>query len=197
MQVTLCVARSTWTQRTAAVTPRHSWVKATMVPEGLSSLWKVSSQTPPTCTFPVTLAHVPYPQQVLVAHTHLLVDVGIDPLLAFQPLLSHPTQLLFRALVPLQQGAVCVLIARVMCRGSQPRERRISAKERGPKALGQRPEVCLFVTSSPNVTRGTPPHTTHGCREGSANTYARYLRTESGIKEKLKQVRIQKKKSQW
>lgn len=78
--------------------------------------------------------------------TDLLVHVGVDPPLALQPLLGDPAKLLLGALVPLQQGAVRVLVAGVMCRGSQPMERGLSTKERGPKALGQRPEVCFCLS---------------------------------------------------
>ena len=58
-----------------------------------------------------------------LADTHLLVHVGVDPLLALQPLGGHGAQLLLGALEPLQQRAVRVLAAAVMRRGPQPADR--------------------------------------------------------------------------
>lgn len=92
--------------------------------------------------------------------THLLVNVGVDSLLALQPLGSDPAQLLLGALVSLQQGAVCILAARVVRRGPQPVERGLSTEEKGPKGLGQQPEDCSHGPPPPNVTRGTPLHAT-------------------------------------
>ena len=64
-----------------------------------------------------------------LAYPHLLIDVGVDPLLAFQPLRGHPAQLLLGALVPLQQGAVGVLTAGAVRRGAQPVKRGLSTRE--------------------------------------------------------------------
>lgn len=96
--------------------------------------------------------------------TDLLVHIGVDPPLALQPLLGDPAELLLGALVPLQQGAVRVLVAGVVCRGSQPMERGLSTKERGPKALGQRPDVCFCL--SPPLPRDKRDNT------GLLSTYA-------------------------
>lgn len=92
-------------------------------------------------------------------HTHLFVNVGIDSLLALQPLGSDPAQLLLGALVPLQQGAVRILAARVVRRGSQPVERGLSTEERVQRVWASNQRTAP-VDHPANVTRGTPLHAT-------------------------------------
>lgn len=129
-KVTVGLTRPTLAWPTAAVHCKHSRVRAIVV-----LLQKTCGQEAPRAPPPSL-----WPRGL---RTHLLIDVSVNPPLALQPLFGDPAQLLLRALVALQQGAVRVLLAGVVCRGSQPRKRGLSTKERGPKVPGQQPEVCF------------------------------------------------------
>lgn len=83
---------------------------------------------------------------------HLLIYVGIDPLLALQPLSSDPAQLLLRALIALQQAAIGILAATIMRRSAQP----VGGRERQSVLQRARTKGSPCCASIP-----LPPHTTH------------------------------------
>lgn len=120
-------------------------------------------------------------------HTHLFVNVGVDPLLALEPLGGHPAQLLLGALVALQQGAVRVLAAGVVRRGPQPVERRLSTKKRVRRS-GPAPEAAPGChLPQPDQWDPTRRHT--GCWEGSPRTQNRARQRRSSEEQQLPRKR--------
>lgn len=94
-------------------------------PAGRTEPGRPSCPTPgmPPPWAPQPPASTGTPPGTPLAGTHLLVHVGVNPLLALQPLGGHGAQLLLGALEPLQQCAVRVLAAAVVRRGPQPADR--------------------------------------------------------------------------